>query len=79
MENAMQLCLVGWELFISDRAGIYVTAATKVTLPGGQVVKALELSGHSSLLFIRNSVTGAIEVRRRQGKTVELNEALHAN
>jgi 2,3,4,5-tetrahydropyridine-2-carboxylate N-succinyltransferase len=60
-------------------AGLYVTAATKVTLPGGQVVKALELSGHSSLLFIRNSVTGAIEVRRRQGRTVELNEVLHAN
>jgi 2,3,4,5-tetrahydropyridine-2,6-dicarboxylate N-succinyltransferase len=60
-------------------AGLYVTAATKVTLPGGQVVKALELSGHSSLLFIRNSVTGAIEVRRRQGKTVELNQTLHTN
>jgi 2,3,4,5-tetrahydropyridine-2-carboxylate N-succinyltransferase len=60
-------------------AGLYVTAGTKVTLPGGQVVKALELSGESSLLFIRNSVTGAIEVRRRQGKGVELNAALHSN
>jgi 2,3,4,5-tetrahydropyridine-2-carboxylate N-succinyltransferase len=60
-------------------AGLYVTAATKVTLPGGQVVKALELSGQSGLLYLRNSVTGVIEVRRRQGKTVELNQALHAN
>jgi 2,3,4,5-tetrahydropyridine-2,6-dicarboxylate N-succinyltransferase len=60
-------------------AGLYVTASTKVSLPGGQVVKALELSGQSGLLFIRNSVTGAIEARRRQGKTVELNAALHAN
>ena len=60
-------------------AGLYVTASTKVSLPGGQVVKALELSGQNGLLFIRNSVTGAIEVRRRQGKTVELNAALHNN
>jgi 2,3,4,5-tetrahydropyridine-2,6-dicarboxylate N-succinyltransferase len=60
-------------------AGLYVTATTKVTLPSGQVVKALELSGQDSLLFIRNSVTGAIEVRARLGKPVTLNEALHAN
>ncbi len=60
-------------------AGLYVTASTKVSLPGGQVVKALELSGQNGLLFIRNSVTGAIEVRRRPGKTVELNAALHSN
>ncbi len=60
-------------------AGLYVTSSTKVSLPGGQVVKALELSGQNGLLFIRNSVTGAIEVRRRQGKSVELNAALHTN
>ena len=60
-------------------AGLYVTAATKVTLPGGQIVKAVELSGQDSLLFLRNSVTGAIEVRPRLGKPVTLNEALHAN
>ncbi len=60
-------------------AGLYVTAGTKVTLPGGSVVKALELSGENDLLFIRNSVTGTIEVRRRRGKGVELNVALHSN
>lgn len=60
-------------------AGLYVTAGTKVSLPGGQVVKARELSGQSGLLFIRNSVSGAIEVRNRQGKGVALNAALHAN
>ena len=32
-------------------AGLYVTAATKVTLPDGDVVKALTLSGESGLLF----------------------------
>ena len=60
-------------------AGLYVTAATKVTLPGGNVVKALTLSGESRLLFLRNSVTGAIEVRRREGRGVELNADLHKN
>jgi len=60
-------------------AGLYVTAGTKVTLPDGEVVKARTLSGEPNLLFLRNSVTGAIEVRRRRGAGVELNEALHAN
>ena len=59
-------------------AGLYVTAGTKVTLPGGQVVKALTLSGEPGLLFLRNSVSGAIEVRRRAGASVELNAALHS-
>ncbi len=60
-------------------AGLYVTAGTKVTMPGGEVVKAGSLSGQSGLLFIRNSVSGAIEVRARQGQGVQLNAALHAN
>jgi 2,3,4,5-tetrahydropyridine-2-carboxylate N-succinyltransferase len=60
-------------------AGLYVTSGTKVTLPSGQVAKARSLSGEPKLLFLRNSVTGAIEVRQRQGVGVELNEALHAN
>jgi len=60
-------------------AGLYVTAGTKVTLPDGQVVKAAQLSGQSNLLFIRNSTTGAVEVRPRKGDTVELNAALHDN
>jgi 2,3,4,5-tetrahydropyridine-2-carboxylate N-succinyltransferase len=60
-------------------AGLYVTAATKVTLPDGNVVKALTLSGESGLLYLRNSVTGAIEVRRRAGTGVELNPDLHQN
>jgi 2,3,4,5-tetrahydropyridine-2-carboxylate N-succinyltransferase len=60
-------------------AGLYVTAGTRVTLPDGAVVKALELSGQSNLLFIRNSTTGVVEVRGRQGRTVELNSALHGS
>ncbi len=60
-------------------AGLYVTAGTKVTLPGGEVVKARALSGENGLLFIRNSVTGAVETRRRERGGVELNAELHAN
>jgi 2,3,4,5-tetrahydropyridine-2-carboxylate N-succinyltransferase len=59
-------------------AGLYLTAGTKVTLPSGDVVKARTLSGENGLLFIRNSVTGAVEMRRRQ-RGVELNAELHAN
>jgi 2,3,4,5-tetrahydropyridine-2,6-dicarboxylate N-succinyltransferase len=60
-------------------AGCYVTAGTKVTLPDDKVVKARELSGGNGILFRRNSVTGAIEAVARQGRGIELNEALHAN
>jgi 2,3,4,5-tetrahydropyridine-2,6-dicarboxylate N-succinyltransferase len=60
-------------------AGCYVTAGSKVTLPTGEVVKAAALSGASGLLFLRNSVTGALEARTRAGRGVELNAALHAN
>ncbi|GAA1887054.1 2,3,4,5-tetrahydropyridine-2,6-dicarboxylate N-succinyltransferase [Lapillicoccus jejuensis] len=60
-------------------AGLYLTAGTKVTLPDGTVVKALELSGRSNLLFLRNSVTGAVEARDRSGHGITLNAALHAN
>ena len=60
-------------------AGLYVTAGTRVTMPGGEVVKARSLSGENGLLFIRNSVTGAVELRRRQRSGVELNAELHAN
>ncbi len=60
-------------------AGLYVTAGTKVTLPDGSVVKAKELSGSSNILFIRNSVSGAVEARDRTGTGITLNAALHAN
>ncbi len=60
-------------------AGLSVTAGTKVLLPDGTSVKARELSGQNGLLFIRNSATGAVEVRPRTGEGVALNAALHAN
>lgn len=64
-------------------AGLYVTAGTRVTLiesrEDTRVVKASELSGLSNLLFRRNSTTGAVEALPREGGSVELNPALHAN
>ena len=60
-------------------AGLYVTAGTKVTLPSGEVVKARDLSGQSGVLYLRDSVTGAVLAKPRHGQTVELNAALHAN
>jgi 2,3,4,5-tetrahydropyridine-2,6-dicarboxylate N-succinyltransferase len=60
-------------------AGLYVTAGTRVMLPDGEVVKALELSGADGLLFRRNSQTGAVEAMPRSGSWAGLNAALHAN
>ncbi|MDQ0725997.1 2,3,4,5-tetrahydropyridine-2,6-dicarboxylate N-succinyltransferase [Microbacterium sp. W4I20] len=67
-------------------AGLYVTAGSKVIVADGpntpdggkRTVKAAELSGQNGILFWRNSVTGAIEAKRRAGAGVTLNEALHA-
>ena len=79
-------CLLGAEsgvgISLGDdcvvEAGLYVTAGTKV-LVDGEVVKASSLSGRSGLLFLRNSVTGAVEARQRRGAAVDLNAELHAN
>ncbi|GAB1694325.1 2,3,4,5-tetrahydropyridine-2,6-dicarboxylate N-succinyltransferase [Krasilnikovia sp. M28-CT-15] len=60
-------------------AGCYITAASKILLPDGRIVKARELSGLDNLLFWRNSQSGALEARPRKGTGIELNTALHAN
>ncbi|WP_418968939.1 2,3,4,5-tetrahydropyridine-2,6-dicarboxylate N-succinyltransferase [Alloscardovia omnicolens] len=71
-------------------AGLYVTAGTKISIydkervAAGldlQVVKGADLSGKDNILFIRNSVSGAIEARSRAaGKLgIELNSDLHKN
>ncbi len=60
-------------------AGTYITAAAKVTLPDGEVVKAGTLSGANDLLFRRNSLTGGLEVVMRTGTWGGLNSVLHAN
>jgi len=60
-------------------AGLYVTGGTRITLPDGEVVKAIELSGADGLLFRRNSQSGAVEAMPRSGSWAGLNAALHAN
>ncbi len=60
-------------------AGTYVTAGSKLRLPGGEVVKARELSGAHGLLFRRNSLDGSLEVVQRTGTWGGLNAALHVN
>jgi 2,3,4,5-tetrahydropyridine-2-carboxylate N-succinyltransferase len=60
-------------------AGAYITAAAKVKLPDGEVVKAGTLSGASNLLFRRNSLDGSLEVVLRTGTWGGLNSVLHAN
>jgi len=60
-------------------AGTYITAAAKVRLPDGEIVKAGTLSGASNLLFRRNSLDGSLEVVVREGSWGGLNSVLHAN
>ncbi|WBL17918.1 2,3,4,5-tetrahydropyridine-2,6-dicarboxylate N-succinyltransferase [Citricoccus sp. NR2] len=63
-------------------AGLYVTAGTRVAVRAegeDRVVKAVELSGVSGLLFRRNSVSGQVEALARAGQKVELNAELHKN
>ncbi len=80
-------CLLGAEagigIALGDdcivEAGLYVTAGTRVTLPDGEVSKALDLSGANNLLFRRNSTSGRVEALPRSGSWGGLNEALHSN
>jgi 2,3,4,5-tetrahydropyridine-2,6-dicarboxylate N-succinyltransferase len=64
-------------------AGCYVTAGTKVTVRDmdtkPKLIKAVELSGASGVLYRRNSTNGAIEAVPRTGEGIELNADLHAN
>ena len=64
-------------------AGLYLTGGSKVTKFNSSnesegMLKASELSGKDNLLFIRNSLTGAIEARVNK-KSVALNKSLHDN
>ena len=59
-------------------AGCYITAGSKLLLPDGTTVKARDLAGVSNMLFWRNSTSGALEARPRDGSWGGLNAALHA-
>jgi 2,3,4,5-tetrahydropyridine-2-carboxylate N-succinyltransferase len=60
-------------------SGTYITAAAKIKLPDGEIVKAKTLSGASNLLFRRNSLDGGLEVVMRTGAWGGLNSILHSN
>lgn len=61
-------------------SGLYLTAGTKVKTPVGDVVSARELSGHSGLLFRRNSQSGQVEAIVSDSATWGgLNASLHSN
>jgi 2,3,4,5-tetrahydropyridine-2-carboxylate N-succinyltransferase len=64
-------------------AGCYVTAGTKVAVRADdgepKILKAVELSGASNVLFRRNSTTGAVEAVPWGGEGIALNADLHAN
>jgi len=59
-------------------AGLYITRGTLVTLPDGNVVKAVELSGTPGILFRRHSVRGNVEAVPWKSSTFAgLNPELH--
>jgi len=64
-------------------AGLYLTAGATINVLDKNLkilrsVKAAELSGEDNLLFIRNSLSGALEARVNT-KSVALNSSLHDN
>ena len=60
-------------------AGTYITAAAKIKLPDGKIVKGAELSGANNLLFRRNSISGGLEAIPKTGTWGGLNSVLHSN
>lgn len=82
-ENSLVGANAGVGISLGDNciieSGTYITAASKITLPDGAVVKARELSGANGLLYRRNSLTGALEAVVREGSWGGLNAALHKN
>lgn len=60
-------------------SGTYITAAAKIRLPDGEIVKATSLSGANNLLFRRNSLDGCLEAIMRTGSWGGLNSVLHSN
>jgi 2,3,4,5-tetrahydropyridine-2-carboxylate N-succinyltransferase len=64
-------------------AGLYITGGSKVEvfdkdMQSKGIIKAEELSNKNNILFIRNSLSGAIEARVN-AKSIELNGSLHLN
>lgn len=79
-ENCLVGANAGLGIALGDdcivESGCYVTAGMPVTLPNGKIVKAIELSGRSQLLFRRNAVGGNVEALPSPGWK-GLNPILH--
>jgi 2,3,4,5-tetrahydropyridine-2,6-dicarboxylate N-succinyltransferase len=60
-------------------AGCYITGGSRVQLPDGRIVKAMELSGMGGILYRRDSQSGAMHAIARNKSWGELNEELHKN
>ena len=64
-------------------AGLYITSGTKVKIidKGNNkenIVKAIELSGKSNLLYMRDSLSGKVVAKINKSKS-QLNKILHEN
>ena len=64
-------------------AGLYITAGTKINIIDKSneneiIVKAIELSGKSNLLYIRDSLSGRVVAKKNKSKS-SLNKILHEN
>jgi 2,3,4,5-tetrahydropyridine-2-carboxylate N-succinyltransferase len=64
-------------------AGLYITGGSKVEvfdqdMQSKGIIKAEKLSNKNNILFLRNSLSGAIEARVNT-KSIELNDSLHLN
>ena len=64
-------------------AGLYITSGTKVNIINKDnnkenIVKAIELSGKSNLLYMRDSLSGKVVAKINKSKS-QLNKILHEN
>ena len=64
-------------------AGLYITSGTKVKIIDKDnnkenIVKAIELSGKSNLLYMRDSLSGKVVAKINKSKS-QLNKILHKN
>ena len=64
-------------------AGLYITSGTKVNIinkdnNNENIVKAIELSGKSNLLYMRDSLSGKVVAKINKSKS-QLNKILHEN
>ena len=62
-------------------AGLYITAGTKVTMFDdgvSKIIKAVELSGESNILYYRDSTNGKV-IAAENNKISDLNKELHSN